>query len=127
VPSGAVAQPTFTPADNGTTTFTLGVCDVADPPACDPTPDTTTVTATNVAPDVTAPADQEGAVDEPIAVSVAFIDPGTADTHAATVDWGDGSDPEAVDPVTSPFEIAHLHRRRLLRGDRLRHRRRRRR
>jgi Ca2+-binding RTX toxin-like protein/plastocyanin len=109
VPGGNVAQPTFTPADNGTTTYTLGVCDDADPPACDPTPDTMTVTATNVAPDVTAPEDQEGDVVEPITVTVAFTDPGTADTHAATVNWGDGSDPEDIDPVSSPFEIEHTY------------------
>ena len=109
VPNGTVAQPTFTPGDDGTTTFTLGVCDDAAPPACDATPDTMTVTASNVAPDVSAPADQEGDLDVPFSGAVDFTDPGTADTHTATVDWGDEAQPEDLGTVTSGFEVEHTY------------------
>ncbi|MBI4311724.1 MAG: CSLREA domain-containing protein [Chloroflexi bacterium] len=35
--------------------------------------------------------------------SAGFLDPGTRDTHTATVDWGDGSRPSAAKVIESPF------------------------
>jgi len=51
------------------------------------------LTVSNVAPavtSVTAPSSPQ-LINSPVAVSGAFSDPGTLDTHAATWDWGDGT------------------------------------
>lgn len=59
--------------------------------------DAVPVTIANAAPSVgsiTAPTDPV-AVNTAIDVSAAFTDPGTLDTHTATVDWGDGTVAEA--------------------------------
>ena len=50
------------------------------------------VTVRNVAPAVEAGDDGQGFVGVPFSLTgAAFTDPGTADTHTATVSWGDGS------------------------------------
>jgi len=75
------------------TTATVGLW-VSDGVLIDTT--TTTVVVNNVAPAVTAgpaPAIDEGSTAQ---VTATFTDPGALDTHTATVDWGDGSAPEAV-------------------------------
>jgi 6-phosphogluconolactonase (cycloisomerase 2 family)/Ca2+-binding RTX toxin-like protein len=66
--------------------------------------DTLTVTVQNMAPTVEAGPQQT--VDEGSTLSLApavFNDPGTADTHTATVDWGDGTPPETGTAVETPF------------------------
>ena len=57
--------------------------------------DSTSVTVLNVPPDVTAVGDSidEG---ETATVSATFTDPGILDTHTASIDWDDGSPPQAV-------------------------------
>jgi hypothetical protein len=78
-------------ADDGT--YAVQVCVTDDDLA--ETCDILYVTVDNVAPTVDAGADQT--VDEGTTVVLApatFADPGTADTHTATIDWGDGSLPE---------------------------------
>jgi len=53
---------------------------------------TASVTVNNVAPTIgaiTAPIDPVDINDQPVSVEVAFSDPGTADTHDVTWDWGD--------------------------------------
>ena len=57
--------------------------------------DTVTVTVLNVPPSVDAVGDtiDEG---EAATVSATFTDPGVLDTHTATIDWDDGTTPEAV-------------------------------
>ncbi len=57
--------------------------------------DQTTVTVNNVAPEVTATGDS---IDEAgtATVSATFTDAGLLDTHTATIDWDDGTAPEAV-------------------------------
>ncbi len=45
----------------------------------------------------------------PIGVAAHFTDPGSLDTHTATVDWGDGAPPEHVGTVTSPFSADHAY------------------
>lgn len=42
------------------------------------------------------------------AVSAPFTDPGTADTHTASIDWGDTAT-TAVDPATSPVTGSHTY------------------
>src|SRR6185295_2379310 len=41
-------------------------------------------------------------------LNVSFSDPGP-DTFAASVDWGDGSSPEALGSVASPFTAGHTY------------------
>lgn len=108
-PSGLVAKPSFRPDDNGSTTFTLSVCDDATPALCDTSPDSMKVTATNVAPTVAAIDDGAVAAGSSYGTTVAFSDPGTADTHTATVDWGDGTPVQDVGAVTSGFSISHTY------------------
>ena len=73
--------------------------------------DTVTVTVGNVAPIITlvfaspVPAD-EG---QEVFLTATFRDPGALDTHTASVDWGDGTDPEDV-PVGETHFIADIDR-----------------
>ncbi len=54
------------------------------------------VVVNNVAPTVTAGPDLTITEGDPVALAPAtFTDPGTSDTHTATLDWGDGSPVEA--------------------------------
>ncbi|MEM8532387.1 MAG: Ig-like domain-containing protein [Chloroflexota bacterium] len=56
--------------------------------------DTLSVTVNNVAPEISAVGEQSAKRGEPIELSLAtFTDPGSDDTHSATIDWGDGSEP----------------------------------
>ena len=89
-------------ADDGSYTVTVEVTDTDD--ALSDT-ETCTVTVNNADPVVTAPANTggaEGAVITPAAAS--FADAGAADTHTATVDWGDGQT-EDLGAVTSPIDL----------------------
>ena len=87
------ATPSFTPADNGATGFAVTVCDDGVPQACTTLANAAVVVATNVAPGVTAAADATVRAGLPLALApiATYTDPGTADTHTATVTWGDGT------------------------------------
>jgi len=66
--------------------------------------DSVTVTVNNVPPSVTCPGDQTADEGTPLAgLQVTFTDPG-ADTHTATVDWGDGTT-DNLGTVTNPFSL----------------------
>lgn len=41
-------------------------------------------------------------------LAASFADPGSLDSHTATVDWGDGTT-ETFDPATSPVEDSHVY------------------
>ena len=90
-----IATPTYTAIDDTVDDIDLTVSDfggdVTAATALTDT-DTATVTVLNVPPTVTAVGDEidEG---ETATVSATFTDPGTLDTHTASVDWGDGSAP----------------------------------
>ena len=87
-------------ADNGVYTVVVCVADDDGDTDCD----SLTVTAGNAAPAVNAGADRT--VNEGATVALApatFNDPGTLDTHTATVDWGDGSAIESAAVTEAPF------------------------
>ena len=67
-----------------------------------------TVTVTNVAPEVTAIGDavSEG---QAATVSATFDDPGALDTHTATIDWDDGTPPQAVSAAGLAGGFAHVY------------------
>src|SRR5690606_24671490 len=78
----------YTYPDNGTYSATVRICD--DGGACGE--ETRDIVLVNVAPTVDAGPDQTAASGTTVSLPPAtFTDPGTLDTHTATVDWGDGS------------------------------------
>ncbi len=104
------------------TTMTVGPLPALDGPstrtirveACDPSPacatSETTVEVTNVAPGVLAGADLSVSLGDAISATVAtFSDPGTLDTHTATVDWGDGTGGQPASVAGSAVQANHLY------------------
>ncbi|UCC82019.1 MAG: PKD domain-containing protein [Gemmatimonadota bacterium] len=68
------------------------------------------LTVTNVAPtvvDITVPVSVVP-LGTPIDASAEFTDPGTADTHTAVWNWGDGTS-DGPDPATSPTPASHTY------------------
>ncbi|MFH1724798.1 MAG: PKD domain-containing protein [Elusimicrobiota bacterium] len=88
---GGIAGRELTPAhaylDEGTYEVTLTATDHAAHPASD----SLTVTVTNSAPIVTAGPDRSTKEGSLVGISATFTDAGILDTHAAEVDWGDGT------------------------------------
>ena len=84
-------QASVTAPDNGAVGVSVRV---TDPVGVGDTA-STVVTFTNVAPTVNAGPDRALAAGEIAAVSGTFGDLGLADTHAATIDWGDGT----IEPI----------------------------
>jgi hypothetical protein len=72
--------------DNGSYTVSVSVDD-----ASGVVTDTLTITVTNVAPVVGQVADRIVRVGDVVHLETTLADPGLADTHVATIDWGDGS------------------------------------
>ncbi len=89
--TGTGPTPTHAYADDGEYTVTLVVNDGT----VDSDPATTTVGISNVAPDLgtitPSTVDPLAVSSTAFSVSASFTDPGVLDTHAATIDWGDGS------------------------------------
>jgi murein DD-endopeptidase MepM/ murein hydrolase activator NlpD len=106
-----IATPTYTGVDDTVDDLTLTVSDIGgDVTAATALTDTdmTSVTVTNVPPTVTASGD---AIDEAgtATVSATFSDPGTLDTHTATIDWDDGGAPEAVTVAQLAAGVDHTY------------------
>ena len=70
--------------------------------------DETTITVLNVPPTVTAQGDN---IDEAgvAVVSATFTDPGTEDTHTASILWGDGSPAQLVPVVSLAAGVPHVY------------------
>lgn len=102
-----VLDPVLTCGDDGTFVATLVVSDGH----CDPESSAATVTVLNVAPVIevlSGPALPVAIDDQPLHVDVSFRDPGAADTHDVTWDWGDlGSDMQSG--VVSPASQGHVY------------------
>ncbi len=85
-----LAQPTFSPRDDGTRTYTLVVRDGDATSA----PASTTVRVDNVAPSLTLTGPPTGTlyrVGTAVQVGARFTDPGIDDVHTCRVDWDDGT------------------------------------
>jgi len=103
--SNSTACPTD---DNGTRTVKAKIRDKDG----DETEYTASVIVHNVAPTIdslTAPVDPVDINDQPVTVSVAFSDPGTADTHDVTWDWGDGTLADTQQGAVSLAEQVHTY------------------
>ena len=103
---GATAQCTF--ADNGTYPVGVRLTDLQGGVGTD----STTVTVDNADPVVEAGIDQTVNEGDTVNLDPAtFSDAGTDDTHAATIDWGDGSPAEAgtVDQNNDTVSGSHLY------------------
>lgn len=103
--------PTYSGLDDTVDVLSLTVSDVGG----DVTPataltdsDDATVTVTNVAPTVSATGDS---IDEgqTAMVSATFSDPGTLDTHTASIDWDDGTPPQAVTAAQLADGVDHVY------------------
>ncbi len=101
------AMPDFSAADDGDFDVTLQVCDDLD--ACSDAA-TVTVTVTNEAPVVDAGGNQ--VVDSGVAAVLlaTFTDSGSADSHTASIDWGDGTvESGVVDQVSDTVSGSHTY------------------
>jgi acetyl esterase/lipase len=85
-------RPTVRGADDGTEQLTLTVTNAHGIAAGA----TAAVTTRNVAPTITDAGVAGGASGRTVSVTAALTDPGLADTHTASVDWGDGTVEEVV-------------------------------
>ena len=89
----------FVPADDGAYPVTLTATDMAGNEATA----TTSVTVVNAAPVVDAGANRTAGEGEPFALAATFNDPGTRDTHTATIAWGDGTEAVTAAVAEAPF------------------------
>jgi hypothetical protein len=90
--ANAAAQSTMvTCDDNGVYTLTFTADDTVNPPVSR----SQALTVTNVAP-TAALSFSSGPhpLGAPVTATVAITDPGSADTHTCSIDWGDGSTPD---------------------------------
>jgi hypothetical protein len=100
---GVVVSASF--PDNGTFTVAVRVTD--DTGESDTA--SATVTVTNASPQVHVPAEQTLVEGDLLTLdAVTFTDPGTDDTHTATVDWGDGT-VEAAPAASGVVSASHAY------------------
>jgi len=101
----SLAQPTYSGIDDSVNPIQLDVFDQIE--QLDSS-DSTTITVNNVPPTVNATGDSinEG---EAATVSATFTDPGTLDTHTASIDWGDGTSASGISRVQLAGGISHVY------------------
>lgn len=92
--------------DNGGFTVTVTVTDTEGFSSAS---DSVALTVTNATPVVEAGPDRSVAAGQALAFSVTFIDSGSADTHTATVDWGDGTGPQAAPVSAGGISLARIY------------------
>lgn len=109
--NASIASPSFTGVDDSVNSLTLSVSDAGG----DVTPaialtdtDSATVTVLNRAPSVNAASigTSEGGT---VLVSATFTDPGTLDTHTASIDWDDGSPAQNVSVAQLAAGVGHVY------------------
>lgn len=105
-----IATPTYSGLDDAVENITLTVSDVGGDVTAAlalEDADVTTVEVLNVAPAVTAVG---GSISEAgtATVSATFTDPGTLDTHTASIAWGDGS-VQAVTAAALAMGVQHVY------------------
>ena len=106
-----VARPVYTGVDDSVENLTLTVSDIGgDVTAATALTDSdnTTVTVLNVPPSVFPVGDNifEGSA---ATVSAVVTDPGVLDTHTATIDWDDGTPPQAVTIAQLASGVSHVY------------------
>ena len=101
----SLPQPTFTAVDDSVNQIRLDVFDQVEQINAS---DTTTVTVKNVAPTVNAidTTINEGAT---ATVRASVSDPGTSDTHTATINWDDGSAVQNVTVAQLAAGVGHVY------------------
>ena len=105
---GAIAAQSHTYADDGSYTVTVTVAEETGTGESDEA--TFQVTVANVAPAVTAPADQTASEGSSASFSLgSFSDPGDDDPWEVTVDWGDGSTDTVFDEAAPGAIAAQSH------------------
>ena len=105
------ATPTYTGLDDSVENLTLTVSDIGgDVTAATALTDAdiTTVTVLNVPPSVFPVGDNifEGSA---ASISATITDPGVFDTHTATIDWDDGTAPQAVTIAQLGAGVSHVY------------------
>ncbi|HYU90690.1 MAG TPA: PKD domain-containing protein [Gemmatimonadales bacterium] len=105
--TGSGATPSHTYADNGMFVVTLTVTDSHGAAS---SPVTTTASISNVAPTVTAGANQTATAGSPFTLSASFSDAGVNDRPwAYSIDWGDGTLPSAGSTTSQTSPVAATH------------------
>lgn len=108
---GSIAMPIYMGMDDVVENITLTVSDLGGDvtAATEMTDDdVATVTVLNVPPTVTATGDSINEAGT-ATVSAAFTDPGTLDTHTASILWGDGSPAQMVSVVALAAGVQHVY------------------
>jgi len=105
------ATPTYTAIDDTVDNLTLTVSDAGGDVSAGSAltdSDETTVTVLNVAPTVTAIG---GSINEGTAATVraTFTDPGTQDTHTASINWDDSTAPQNVSIAQLASGVSHVY------------------
>ena len=103
----AAGEVTHTYADGPTSPVIM--VDLVDEDGTHPGAGTLTIMVNNVAPAITNLAAPDGPIninDQPVALEVAFTDPGILDTHEVAWDWGDGGS-DIVSGAASPTAGSH--------------------
>ena len=93
-------------ADNDTFTVTLIV---TDNEGATGDADTAVVTVNNVAPTVRPGDDRTSNEGTDVGITFTFDDAGTLDTHRATIDWGDATQPTTIEDAASPIAASHVY------------------
>lgn len=105
---GGRLDPTYTGVDDATQELTLTV---TDPDGLEGS-DTAQVTVNNVAPSLGTPtwvAGRDPVTGQEATLRVDVSDPGAADTHTYSVDWGDGSAPSTGEVTGGVVEASHTY------------------